>query len=671
MPMMTSEERIAGIVKERYRKLADAQDDLIQEVNTYYEMYRSRMDFSDAYPWDYQLVDPMVFSLLRNMMARLNPDGFRVDLQARNSAAFQNVKPNQQIVNWELSEMNKTLVFYRCIFRGLLAGRGYLKTGWKYEPAVEVLADGGRRVVMRDIVNRGHAVNVSFKDLLGPNRNCPDLDEQPYLIERLDLRFGDMLDDNKNKDKKVWKEKYLKKIKDGRLFTIKSDYGFDLPTDDINFKEFTKEETFLRSQYVSLLRMQTKEGEEFYTLEHEGEGWLLNEDTACKHWHGHYDYLSWAPFPEDEEFFSSGIVQPVADLEVAISSTLNQLLTNARKSGNGMWVLGQDGAKVPDWMLVNRPDGVVRYPGDVNQIKQIVPADTSKTLVNLRSELNTSFEKTTSMSSLYTSGVSSGTQVNKTATGARVIDANIDLNMQLLVSLMGAQLLSRLGEHLLELNGQYITEEQEIKITGQDGNYDFVRVRPEEITANFDVVANPDTITKTNPLMKQASLLNLKATMDSEKNVRLDAKPVWKAILSTYHEVDNVGDIIIDPEQQAQDAIDALLKGIVPKVSYNMDHKVIRQIVQVYLLSNQDSLSDQQVMDFTAYVDELTKWIDSATQVVTLNQPEPSPLPTDAGALGGEMLPLDDQALLESLVPPSNPTLEQPNPIPLDQMGGI
>jgi hypothetical protein len=292
-------------------------------------------------------------------------------------------------------------------------------------------------------------------------------------------------------------------------------------------------------------------------------------------------------------------------------------------------------------------------------------------MVGLRQELNTAFEKTTSMSSLYTSGVSSDTQVNKTATGARVIDANIDLNMQLLVSLMGAQLLSRLGEHLLELNGQYITEEQEFKITGQDGGIDYVRVKPEELTANFDVVANPDTITKTNPLMKQASLLNLKATMDNEKTVKLDSKPVWKAILSTYHEIDNVGDIIVDPEQQAQDAIDALLKGIVPKVTYNMDHKTIRQIIQVFLLSNQDSLTDQQVMDFTAYVDDLTKWIDSATQVVTLNQPEQPPMPTDPNALSGEMIPLEEQALLESLVPPSNPTQEQANPIPLDQMGGI
>ncbi|MBC7237884.1 MAG: hypothetical protein H5T69_18735, partial [Chloroflexi bacterium] len=490
--MATREERIAQIVRSRYNTLKSNQADLFDQVEVYHQMWRAAMTEDESYPWDYQLVDPVVFYLLRNVMSRLNPEHMKVNLEARNSRAQANRRVNQAVVNWELSEMNKTLVFYRFLFRGLLAGRAYLSTGWRYEPSVEVMAGEGegRRVILRDIVNRAEAKNVRFQDMFIPNRNIPDLDEQPYLIERVTVRFGDLLDDNETAGREVWKKKYLDRIRKGNLFTTKIDYGVDLPEGDEAVGELSKEEMFIRSQYVSLLRMQTKEGDVIWTPE--GEDWILNTEEGNPYWHGHYPYLSWTPFPEDDEFFSMGIVQPIADLQIAISSALNQFLTNVRKAGNPMWIAGRDANQTPDWMFINRPDGIIRVAGDVNQVRQVETRDTSQAILEARRELQTTFERTTSMSSLYLSGTVGGSspQINKTATGARIIDANIDVNLQMLVSLFGAQALSKLGEHFLELNAQFITEEQEIKITGEGGEIEYIRVRPEEITANFDVVVN-------------------------------------------------------------------------------------------------------------------------------------------------------------------------------------
>lgn len=680
--MTTEESKIASLIRSRATTLLNEHQDVFDRVAAYYEMYRAHMEFDDAYPWDFQLVDPAVFTLLTRMMARLNPDGARVDLDPRNKTAYAVKDVNQEVINWELGEMAKTLVFYRSIFRGLLAGRAYVRTGWKFNPQVVIKTGDPNQPtekIMRDMVNRATAANVRFNDVLIPNRNVPDLEDQPYIIERVSLRFGEMLDDNEREGtngKKVWKQEYIDKIKKGALFSNELSGGFKLPQDS-EIGDFTGVDVFIRNQYVNMWKMQTIEGKVYYIPEKDND-WILNEDVDNKYWHGHYDLISWAPFPEDDEFFSSGIVQPVADLEVALTTTLNQYLTNARKAGNPMWLTGDSAKQTPDWMFVNRPDGVIRVSGDIQQTKQITTADTSNTMIGMRQELTTAFEKTTSMASLYTSGAGNSSQVNKTATGAKVIDSNIDTNMQLLISLFGAQLLAKIGDHFLELNPQFITEEQEIKISGRKhGGY--TSVKPEEITANFNCIANPDTITKVTPTTKQATLLNLKAAADEEKQVKIDKKKIWRAIEDSFPELDNVGELVLDPDQQAQEAIDILEKGIMPEIDSSMDHKTIRQIIQVYMISNQDQMDDQTVTLFTQFVDQLSNWVEAQKQIITMEQQQelienpPTEEEIAAAAGGGNPTPpMNEQGLDRSLNAASempNPTAGQEITIPQDELG--
>lgn len=666
---MEKDKKLAGLIQERWKNLTSDNQDVRDRNATYTDMYKSILNFSESYPWDYKIVDPALFQLLRTMMSRLNPDNARVNLFARNELAKEFRERNQQVLNWELSEMKKTMVFYRCILRGLIAGRSYLSTGWLFEPAVKIKTDidGKPEFVLRDIVNRATARNVRFDDIVVANRNLPELDDQPYIIEHIAMRYGEMLDDNKNKDKAMWDQAILEEIAKKKMFISKIDGGFDLPSDD--YRGVKNEEQYLRNQYVGLLKMCTKDNDVFYTFDNKGNEKVINTDTTNPYWHGHYPYLSFSPFPMDDEFYNQGIVQPLEDLIIAMSSALNQYLTNARKAGNPMWIAGASASQTPDWQFVNRPDGVIRVAGDANQIRQAPITDTSQLMNGVRAELSTLFEKASSVSSLYSSGVASqgaSSQINKTATGAKVIDANIDMNMQMLITLFSAQILTGIGNHFLELNAQYITEEQEIRITGQK-DAGFIKVKPAEITANFDVVANPDTITKTSPTVRQASLLNLKSTMDAEKNLQLDSKPIWGAIFASYPEVEEIDeDIIIDPEVQAQEAIIAIEKGIEPVTDWNQNHKAIRKIVQFHMLSNEENIDDKQLVMFTKYLDDLTKWIDADKALVTMETEEAMLDNPEAGA----MLPAVDENQIEnSVMQSTDPIKNMPNNIAGQEMG--
>ena len=382
-----TDQKIASIIRSRYDKLYDKQKPIFDKVEQYHQMYRAEVDEDDSWQWDYNLVDPVIFYLVRTMMAKFNPDSFKVRLEARTQKDLANREINQQVVNWELEEMSKTLVFYNFIFRGILAGRSYLKTGWLFNKALEITEGDTRKVIMRDIVNRGYAKNIRFNDLFIPNANNPFLDEQPYLIERVLITYGEMLDDNKTQDREIWDASLLKKIREKNMFETTVDYGVDLLQDDEALSK-DKENTFLRNQFVSLLRMQTKDNEVFY-IPTQQEEWILNKNRGNEYWHGHYPYITWTPFPEDDEFFSMGVVQPVADLQIALTDSLNQFLTNARKAGNPMWIAGSGASQTPDWMFVNRPDGIIRVVGEPNQVVQARTIDTSETMLNMRREMLT------------------------------------------------------------------------------------------------------------------------------------------------------------------------------------------------------------------------------------------------------------------------------------------
>lgn len=647
----SDDKRIAGLIQSRFDRMLSEQQPIFDDADTYYQMYKSSMAFDDAYPWDFQLVDPVIFHLIRSMMARLNPEGLRVDLQPTSSKSFVTKEKNQKIINWELREMNKTMVFYYALFGGLLRGRSYIETGWKYEPAVKIVTgtqENPVEKVMRDLVNRADAKNIRFEDIYIPNRNEPDINKQPYIIQRVAMRFGEMMDDNERGE--VWNVDYMEKIKKGGYFSKKLPYGELLPDDGDEYKNLAKADEFLRSQYLVMLKMQTIDGEVYYKPEGK-EDWIMNVNRTNPYWHGHYNIISWSPFPEDNEFFSMGMVQPVADIAIAMSSVLNQYLTNARKAGNPMWIAGDSASQTPDWQFSNRPDGIVRVAGDVNQVRQVTTADTSNASLGMRQHLSTTFEKATSMGSLYTSGVGDDGGINKTAGGAKIIDANMDLPLNLLMTIFTSQLLTKIGEHFLELNAQYITEDQEFKITGSHG-VEFVKATPEEITANFEIYCNPETITKVSSQTKQASLMNLKATADKETKIIIDKRPIWKALVQSFPEIEGIDDIIIDPEEQADEAIQALNKGVMPEVNYMVDFEKVRQIVQVYMLGHQDEMEDNILQGYVAYVDELSKWIESKKQIIMMEQMQQMQGAMNAGMPGvgsNGAMPMNDADVQRSL----------------------
>ena len=118
----------ADIIRRRYNKTKELSQGVFDKVEVNKNLYKGIINVDDSYEWEYSLVDPHVFPLVRNYLSRSNPTMSALRLDVRRDTDYLVRQVNQDFVNWEIGELMTTTLFYRMYFSAYLAGRGYSKT---------------------------------------------------------------------------------------------------------------------------------------------------------------------------------------------------------------------------------------------------------------------------------------------------------------------------------------------------------------------------------------------------------------------------------------------------------------------------------------------------------------------------------------------------------------
>lgn len=635
--------KLPDIIRRRYNKCKTLSQEVFDNVEVNKNLYKGILNTDDDYEWDYSLVDPQVFPLVRNYLSRSNPSMDTIRLDLRKGIPIEYRQINQSFLNWEINELLATTLFYKMYYSAYLAGKGYCKTGWKYEKAIEINEvdeDGNvvREKVMRDIINRADAKFVRFNNILIPDRNITHLHEQPYMLELIQQNVGDMLDENESLkekgEKPYWDEKFLRKIKKSGVTEKLLEYEMQRATDDDSKDDFA-----FRAATVPLFCMHDAGGEVFY-MPMEEEDTIINNDTGNRFWHGHYPYIEFSPFPEDDEYFNIALVDIVGDLQIASTEILNQTMTNIRLINTDMWVAGSTASQTPDWQFRKRPDGVIRVMGDASQIVQIRTQDNSRAAINMAENLGIKIEKAGGISSLYSSGAGASSALNQTARGAQIIDQNLDTNMKMITDLFGEQVLKRVGEHFLELNSQYVTEEQSFSVTGKKNVKELLTINPEQTTANFIVTVNSDKIQKQTPASVQASLQQTIAVLlsietQSQGSVQVDVTPAVEALIEATPEMEDIDDLIISIDEKSKRDINMIQRGQLPTIKIKDAHEDLIVAANVHF-GQIEKLPPEVQEILEQYVTKHIQFIQAEAEVAMMKQPQ-MPTPQGAGGLGASM----------------------------------
>ena len=617
--------KYAEIIRKRYNDAKALCQEPFDRVELNRNLYKGILTLDDTYEWDYSLVDQQVFPLIRNYIARSNPSMTKIRLEARNPSDFERRKVNQEFVNWEIGELDLTSMLVRAFFSNYLAGKAYFKTGWKYDPRI-IITRGEAAYEMRPLINRADMKLVRFNNILIPNRNIPDLQEQPYILELMQLTPGEMLKDNETYGYEYWDKEFIDKLRKSGVTSKPLAYEaeFVKDADTIVKKDDAASEMAFRAAPFQVVCMHTKEGEVFYMpLSGDSDDQVINKNTENIYWHGKYPYIDMTAFPEDDEYFSMSVVDAVGDTQIASTEVLNQLLTNIRSINNNMWISGAPAATTPDYMFKQRPSGIIRVAGDPGMIVPIRPQDSSASMLRTSQELNTKFEKIGGISSLYSSGAGSK-QVNQTARGAQIIDQNIEQNIQMIMDLFGEQVLKRMGDHFVALNAQYVTEEQTFAVTGKKGVRELIAINPDEVSANFDVYTYSESMIKQTPASRQASLQNLAATLNREfvpNGVVVDMVPIAENLIDSYPDMENVDDVVVSVDEKGKRDVLMLERGQMPEIKVRDPHMELSQYATLHFEDNQQNYQEDVAALFTQYVEKHIRFITSEQEIKQLSAP--------------------------------------------------
>lgn len=613
------EKKFAEIIRHRTNKAKELSQEVFDRVELNRNLYKGILTLDDTYEWDYSLVDQQVFPLIRNYIARSNPSMTKVRLEARSEGDFERRKINQDFVNWEIGEIDLTTLLTRAFYSNYIAGKAYFKTGWKYDPRVVVTRDK-YSYEMRPLINRADLKFTRFNNILIPNRNIPDLMEQPYVLELIQLRIGDMIKDNESYGYEYWDKAFIEKLRKAGVTSKVLDYEAEFVKD-----ADTLDEMAFQAATFPAVCMHTLEGDVLYKplLNDVEADIIINKARENEYWHGKYPYIDMTAFPEDDEYYSMSVVDAVGDTQIASTEVLNQTLTNIRSINNNMWISGAPAATTPDYMFKQRPSGIIRVAGDPGQIIPVRPQDGSAAMLRVSQDLQTKFERTGGISSLYSSGAGS-TQINQTARGAQIIDQNIEQNIKMIMDLFGEQVLKRVGDRFISLNAQYVTEEQTFAITGKKGVRELVAISPDQVSANFDVYTYPEAMIKQTPASRQASLQNFLGILNKDvipTGVQVDVTPVVEALIDAYPEMENIEDIVTSVDEKGKRDVLMLERGQMPEIKIRDPHMELTQYATLHFEENQANY-DQPTTDlFTQYVEKHIKYIQSKQEIQQLAAP--------------------------------------------------
>lgn len=621
---MDMDKRYAEIIRQRYNKSRDLTTEVFDRVELNRNLYKGILLVDETYEWDYSLVDQQVFPLIRNYIARSNPSMTKIRLEARNPKDFERRKINQDFINWEIGELPLTTLLTRAFYSNYLAGKAYFKTGWKYDPRI-VVKRGEYQYEMRPLINRADLKFVRFNNILIPDRNIPDLQEQPYMFELMQLTPGDMIKDNESYGYEYWDEDFIKKLRESGVTSRDFDYEAESVRDSetIVKEKNSPEEMAFRAAKFPVACMHTKDGEVFYMALADGDDKIINKNRENEFWHGKYPYLDMTAFPEDDEFYSMSVVDAVGDTQIASTEVLNQMLTNIRSINNNMWISGAPAATTPDYMFKQRPSGIIRVAGDPGQIVPIRPQDGTASMLRLKQDLQANFERTGGISSLYSSGAPSRS-VNQTARGAQIIDQNIETNVQMIMDLFGEQVLKALGDHFQALNAQFVTEEQAFMVTGKKGVSELITLRPEDVCANFNIYTYPEAMVKQTPASRQASLQNFLGVLNREVaplGVQVDAIPVVEALVDSYPEMENIEDIVVSIDEKGGRDIAMLERGQMPEIKVRDPHLELVQLATLHFEDNGANYNPEVAQLFQMYVEKHMRFMQSEQEINQLTTP--------------------------------------------------
>lgn len=251
---------------------------------------------------------------------------------------------------------------------------------------------------------------------------------------------------------------------------------------------------------------------------------IVVHDGPARYWHGKKPFVMMQYIPIDFTLWGMGIPESVKDLQTILNDLSNERLNILRRNGQGAFFYQEGTLKKKD--LINlRSGGGIPVKGDPSSA--VIPARFGIIPPNSYNEdekIKQAIQNATgSHDVIRGASKTSGPKQTATEIMARTDQAQTLFTMRFKV--MARQGVKQIAEHFIELERQYMDEVKNVKVLGQDG--EFNEVTHEVLKGDFDFVVSVDP----EGVQKQQKRKDLLTFMDITAQPRFIEKVDSDAIL--------------------------------------------------------------------------------------------------------------------------------------------
>ncbi len=512
-------------------------------------------------PYTYSTVDTVRAKLLTACFAN-RP---YVSFVPKDADDVENAKNMETLVD---SQMNRTDVefmvrMYQLFTDMLIYGGCPYEVGWRYEPRKIK-----RKVPMVD--ESGILLGYEEQEIEVVNWDDPDF--QPFMIDDLyPDPEGTSIDDcswvirrryitRKELEAKI--DEGIYKVKDLEAINQAGDRISEGKQDRlaaIGAADAYADEADVGGRRYELLEMW--EDDRVTTVINRTE---VIRDEENPFWHGKKPF-GFAKFdPLNGEFYGISLVEVIEHLQAELNTTRNQRIDATSQTINRMWiVLKGMGLEPAD--LVSRPNGIIWVDSMEEVPKEVEFKPPDPAAYQEESIIKADIQEATST---YNEARGAPSDTKRTATENAIRERSTNIRFETKLRIFEALGLKRLGFFYDQLNQQFIDDIRSIRISGEDGGYDWQEMRPEDIAGRFEYQPAGSSIEPTlDKLEYRTNLLNLYNEFKEDPEIKtLELKKrVFEAfgIKDTEKLIKSEEEIMQEQQEElaAQEELQAMLAG--------------------------------------------------------------------------------------------------------------
>jgi len=160
-------------------------------------------------------------------------------------------------------------------------------------------------------------------------------------------------------------------------------------------------------------------------------------------------------------------------------------------------------------------------------------------------------------------------EIHRTATGLALLQGMAGERLKMVIQLMEKMGMGKLLQRFHQLNQQFITQERVVRILGKEG-YEFPRVKPEEISHNYDFIPSGSSSLSSRELqlMQLIKFLEIGSQVPPTGGVQINLEEILKRIWEAmgFQKADDIIMKIAQPAiEQGQQAGQQAGAGLTPE----------------------------------------------------------------------------------------------------------